>query len=101
MVLWGDVDNDGDQDLFVSYRHASNKLYLNNGDGSLQDVSTTSGLSQSEFKSFGACFGDYNNDGHLDLFVSNYAAPVMQTNKMNSTRTMAMERLRKWRLQWG
>jgi hypothetical protein len=75
MVLWGDVDNDGDQDLFVSYRHASNKLYLNNGDGSLQDVSTTSGLSQSEFKSFGACFGDYNNDGQLDLFVSNYAGP--------------------------
>ena len=34
MVLWGDVDNDGDQDLFVSYRHASNKLYLSNGKGS-------------------------------------------------------------------
>ena len=37
MVLWGDVDNDGDQDLFVSYRHASNKLYLSNGEGALQD----------------------------------------------------------------
>ena len=76
MVLWGDVDNDGDQDLFVSYRHASNKLYLSNGEGALQDVSATAGLSQSTLKSYGACFGDYNNDGFLDLFVSNYASPV-------------------------
>ena len=54
MVLWGDVDNDGGDLLYRT--GTSNKLYLNNGDESLQDVSTTSGLSQSEFKSFGACF---------------------------------------------
>ena len=54
----------------------SNKLYLSNGEGALQDVSATAGLSQSTLKSYGACFGDYNNDGFLDLFVSNYASPV-------------------------
>lgn len=72
MVLWGDIDNDGDQDLFVTYRLAANKLYLNNGDAGMEDVTATSGISPASRRSYGACFGDYNNDGFLDLYVCNY-----------------------------
>lgn len=72
MVLWGDIDNDGDQDLFVTYRLAANKLYLNNGDDGMEDVSEEAGISIASRRSYGACFGDYNNDGFLDLYVCNY-----------------------------
>lgn len=73
-ILWADIDNDGDQDLFVTYRLAPNKLYLNNGQMGMTDVSATCGINQSDRRSYGACFGDYNNDGLLDLFVANYVS---------------------------
>ena len=76
MVLWGDIDNDGDQDLFVTYRLAANKLYLNNGNMDFADVSATCGISLASRKSYGACFGDYNSDGFLDLFVCNYTSSI-------------------------
>ena len=72
MVLWADIDNDGDQDLFVTYRLAPNKMFLRDADGGLTDVSLSCGISQASRKSYGACFGDYNADGFLDLFVCNY-----------------------------
>lgn len=71
MVLWADVDNDGDQDLLVTFRMASNKLYLN--DGMLNLTLADAGLRQDEQRSYGASFGDYNNDGFLDLFIANYS----------------------------
>jgi hypothetical protein len=74
MVLWGDIDNDGDQDLFVTYRLAPNKLYINDGDLQFEDVSATCGISQASRKSFGASFGDYDADGFLDLFICNYTS---------------------------
>ncbi|MDA0913360.1 MAG: CRTAC1 family protein [Bacteroidetes bacterium] len=74
MMLWGDIDNDGDQDLFVTYRLAANKLFINNGVQGFEDVSATCGINQSARKSYGASFGDYNKDGLLDLFICNYTA---------------------------
>ena len=74
MVLWADIDNDGDQDLFVTYRLAANKLFLADGEGGLTDVSATCGINQASRKSYGASFGDYNADGFLDLFVCNYTS---------------------------
>ena len=71
--IWADIDNDGDQDLFVTYRLAANKLYRNNGDLEFIDISQTSGISQASYRSYGACFGDFDKDGLLDLFVANYA----------------------------
>lgn len=71
--IWADIDNDGDQDLFVTYRLAANKLYRNNGDLEFVDISQTSGINQANYRSYGACFGDFDNDGLLDLFVANYA----------------------------
>lgn len=71
--LWADIDNDGDQDLFITYRLAANKLYRNNGDMQFEDISAICGISQASFRSYGASFGDFDNDGLLDLFVANYA----------------------------
>jgi hypothetical protein len=72
----GDYDNDGDIDLFCGNQTlipgpASNYLYRNNGDSTFTDVTQTSGL-VTTFYSWGAEWGDYNNDGYLDLYVANY-----------------------------
>ena len=73
-ILWADIDNDGDQDLFITYRLAANKLYINQGELAMTDVSAECGIDQSNRRSYGACFGDYDNDGLLDLFIANYAS---------------------------
>jgi hypothetical protein len=71
-VCVGDYDNDGNLDLFVTY-FGTNVLYHNNGNGTFTDVTRESGLMQpEEHWNTGAAFVDYNRDGHLDLFVSNY-----------------------------
>ena len=68
----GDYDNDGNLDLFVTY-YGRNVLYHNNGNGTFTDVTRESGLLQAEDHwNTGAAFVDYNRDGYLDLFVSNY-----------------------------
>jgi hypothetical protein len=68
----GDYDNDGFDDLFVSY-WGRNVLYRNNGDGTFTDVSDRAGVAGSGDRwGAGCCFLDYDRDGHLDLFVSSY-----------------------------
>ena len=68
----GDYDNDGWDDLFVSY-FGHNVLYHNNGDGTFTDVSEEAGVAGSDGRwGAGCCFLDYDRDGHLDLFVANY-----------------------------
>ncbi len=68
----GDYDNDGFDDLFVTY-FGHNVLYHNNGDGTFTDVSEQAGVAGSENRwGAGCCFLDYDRDGQLDLFVANY-----------------------------
>jgi hypothetical protein len=68
----GDYDNDGLNDLFVSY-YGQNILYRNHGDGTFTDVTVKAGLAQSKTRwNSGCAFLDYDKDGHLDLFVANY-----------------------------
>ncbi|KAA6456617.1 CRTAC1 family protein [Acidobacteria bacterium AB60] len=71
-VCVGDYNNDGHEDLFVTY-YGQNKLYRNNGNGTFTDVTKEAGLLH-EGRRFGAgcTFLDYNRDGFVDLFVSNY-----------------------------
>ena len=75
-LLWADIDNDGDQDLFVGFRLAPNKLWINEGDMNMVDVSETCGIAQDNRRSFGPAFGDFDRDGQIDLFVSNYGYGV-------------------------
>jgi hypothetical protein len=71
-VCVGDYNNDGFEDLFLSY-YGQNKLYRNNGDGTFTDVTEKAGLLYPTHRfSTGCCFLDYNRDGLLDLFVANY-----------------------------
>ncbi len=68
----GDYDNDGLNDLFVSY-YGQNILYKNHGDGTFTDVTAKAGLTQNRLRwNSGCVFLDYDKDGHLDLFVGNY-----------------------------
>jgi enediyne biosynthesis protein E4 len=70
----GDFDNDGYDDLVVTY-WGGIVLYHNNGDGTFTDVTERAGLVQSSSAprwNTGCCFVDYDLDGHLDLFVANY-----------------------------
>ncbi len=71
-VCVGDYNNDGFEDLFVTY-WGHNVLYRNNGDGTFSDVTQSAGLAGSTHRWGSGCtFVDYNRGGHLDLFVSNY-----------------------------
>ena len=72
----GDYDNDGLDDLFVSY-YGQPILYKNHGDGTFTDVTAKAGLTQPHAETkprwnSGCAFLDSNRDGHLDLFVANY-----------------------------
>jgi len=68
----GDYNNDGWNDLFVSY-YGQNSLFRNNGNGTFTDVTKEAGLLQSRVRwNSGCAFLDYDRDGHLDLFVGNY-----------------------------
>jgi enediyne biosynthesis protein E4 len=72
-VCVADYNNDGFDDIFCTYL-GQNRLYRNNGDGTFTDVTKVAGLLESGPARWGAgcAFLDYNRDGHLDLFVSNY-----------------------------
>ena len=70
----GDYDNDGNDDLFITY-YGQNVLYHNNGNGTFTDVTERAGLIQPGPKTrwnSGCTWVDYDRDGHLDLFVANY-----------------------------
>jgi hypothetical protein len=85
-VCVGDYNNDGFEDLFCTY-FGQNRLFRNNGDGTFTDVTKSAGLLTPEARWGAGCsFLDYDRDGHLDLFVSNYVhfslehAPVPGAN---------------------
>jgi len=68
----GDYDNDGHEDLFVTY-WGQNKLYRNTGDGTFEDVTSRAGLTQTRARwGAGCAFLDYDRDGRLDLLAANY-----------------------------
>ena len=71
-VCVGDYDNDGHDDLFLTY-YGQNALYHNNGDGTFTEVTAKAGLASPRPRfNTGCTFVDYDRDGYLDLFVSRY-----------------------------
>ena len=78
-VTVGDYNNDGFEDLFITY-YGQNVLYRNNGDGTFTDVTEQAGLLSSAPRFGSGCaFLDYNRNGRLDLFVANYITFDMKT----------------------
>ena len=69
-AAFGDIDNDGDSDLFVTTVRTGNVLFENTGKGVFRDITSSAGVEYSGHSS-GAVFFDVNNDGLLDLFVAN------------------------------
>lgn len=80
---FGDIDNDGDLDLFVCNAYEAgqnhNFVYINDGAGNFS-LDTTSSLANQLGYTFGAAFGDYDNDGWLDIFLAN----TLGENQTNS-----------------
>jgi hypothetical protein len=80
-VAAGDLDNDGDDDLFMTHLSAdTNTLYVNQGQGLFADESAASGLANPSLAGtgFGTAFFDFDDDGWLDVFVANGAVKVIE-----------------------
>ena len=75
-VVFGDYDNDGDLDCYIGNDAGENFLYHNNGDGTFTNVGWMAGVEADENGNvqgtMGVDFGDYDNDGRLDLIAVNY-----------------------------
>jgi hypothetical protein len=77
-VTVGDYDNDGFDDIFITY-YGHNALYHNNGDGTFSDVTAKAGLDQAAVRYGSGCtWVDYDRDGRLDLFVANYLNTTLE-----------------------
>jgi hypothetical protein len=82
-VAWGDYDNDGFPDAFVSnfgFAPEPNELFHNNGDGSFSRV-LLGAIASDRSYSYAVAWGDYDNDGWLDLFVGNRTYPGVSDQK--------------------
>jgi hypothetical protein len=75
-LLWVDYDDDGDLDLFATYFDEGVRLYANNGQFVFTDVTAAAGITLNNMYACGASFADFDNDGHLDLYVSIYESSI-------------------------
>ncbi|MEM9055994.1 MAG: VCBS repeat-containing protein, partial [Pseudomonadota bacterium] len=78
-VATGDIDNDGDVDLYVT-SFGDNALYRNNGDGTFTDITAAANANDDRW-STSASFVDYDADGDLDLYIAHYVAYTVADNK--------------------
>ena len=68
---WADIDNDGYLDLFIGDENGPSQLFHNNGDGTFQEIGHAAGVDRVAFTK-GAVAEDYDHDGYMDFYVSNY-----------------------------
>ncbi|RZN81454.1 MAG: VCBS repeat-containing protein, partial [Winogradskyella sp.] len=78
-VTWIDFDNDGDKDLFLTSDTDGNRLFENQND-TLVDVTIAAGLPLDNVYTYGASWGDIDNDGCLDVYLSNRIGATTITN---------------------
>jgi hypothetical protein len=88
-VYFVDYDNDGDRDLFVT-TWGPNVLFRNEGDGTFTDVSDRAGIAGNSAWSHGAAFGDFDADGDLDLYVTDYCEFDLSNPPLDGARTVWM-----------
>lgn len=93
---FADIDNDGDLDLYIvnipgpfkqgtsNQTGNTNALYQNNGDGTFTDITAAAGVGHRGY-GMGCVFADYNADGFLDLYVTNYGPNVLYRNNGDGT----------------
>jgi hypothetical protein len=86
-ILWADFDNDGDDDLFITAYDTGVYLYENQGDLSLEEVGNTAGLTLPAMGYQGAAWGDINNDGFLDLYITTNDNMSFETNYLFKNNT--------------
>lgn len=102
-AAWGDYDNDGYPDLYLvnqpgawGQRPAADcpisRLYHNNGDGTFTDVTEHAGVANRGGFGMGAAWGDYDNDGFVDLYVTNFGRSVLYHNNGDGTFTDVTDR---------
>ena len=70
-AVWADIDNDGYLDLFIANEHSPSQLFRNKGDGTFEDISHSAGIDKTTFTK-GVTAADYDQDGYVDFYVSNY-----------------------------
>ncbi|MDA1242912.1 MAG: CRTAC1 family protein [Bacteroidetes bacterium] len=81
-LLWVDLDDDGDQDLFVTQRLSPNRLYARLPNGYLSEVPYAGGMVGSDGeRSYGASVADYDQDGRLDVHICHYHSPSTNTEE--------------------
>lgn len=87
-AVWADYDNDLDLDLFIADAFGSHdKLFTNNGNGTFTEVLTGPVVANQSGNQAGGAWADYDNDGDLDLYVTNFTQNILYDNNGNGTFT--------------